>query len=185
MTPHDEKIKEGHNNEKLKQKETTMMKTKLIKKIGSCSLFACALASLIATVPLGTSATAAPAPGAPVCNGVRMLRGLYIWTFDGYQYFGGNPVAKALMQGIQFNGDGTFILPFATVNVGGTVGDSSGTVGTYTVAADCTGTISVAGGFARFNMYVGPGAQQLWITQTTGGLGDGIGLGVGTATRVQ
>ena len=32
-------------------------------------------------------------------------------------------------------------------------------------------------------MYVGPGAQQLWITQIGGGFGDGIGLGVGTATR--
>jgi hypothetical protein len=113
-----------------------------------------------------------------------MLRGLYLWTFDGYQNFGGNPVPKALMQGIQFNGDGTLIEPFATVNVGGTVIDSSGTEGTYTVAADCTGTISIAGGFATFNMYVGPGAQQLWIIQTGGGVGDGYGLATGTATRL-
>jgi len=30
----------------------------------------------------------------------------------------------------------------------------------------------------------GPGAQQLWTTQTGGGPGDGTGLGVGTATRL-
>jgi hypothetical protein len=113
-----------------------------------------------------------------------MLRGLYIWTFDGYQNFGGNPVPKALMIGIQFNGNGTFSIPFSTVNIGGNAFEANGGVGTYTVAADCTGTLQVTGG-TSFNMYVGPAAQQLWITQTGGGPGDGTGLGVGTATRVQ
>ena len=166
---------------KTKQKETTMMKTKLIKKIASCSLFACALASLVATMALGTSATARPQPNPPGCN-AGMLTGLYLWTFDGYQYFGGNPVPKALMIGIQFNGNGTFTIPFSTVNIGGNAFEANGGVGTYTVAADCTGTLQVTGG-TSFNMYVGAGAQQLWITQTGGGPGDGTGLGVGTATR--
>ena len=40
--------------------------------------------------------------------------------------------------------------------------DVSGSVGTYTVAADCTGTISITDG-PTFNMYVGRGAQQLSI----------------------
>jgi hypothetical protein len=62
------------------------------------------------------------------------------------------------MQGIQFNGNGTFTVPFGTVNIGGfAVIDISGGVGTYTVAADCTGTLSVTDG-PSFNMYVGPGA---------------------------
>jgi hypothetical protein len=88
------------------------------------------------------------------------------------------------MEGIQFNGDGTFTIPFGTVNIGGTIViDITGSVGTYTVAADCTGTLSATDG-PSFNMYVGPGAQQLWITQTGGGPGDGTGLGVGTATRL-
>src|SRR5206468_12465324 len=65
VTPHDEKPMTATTT-KTKQKETTIMKTKLVKRIASCSLFACALASLIATVPLGTSATAGPAP-ARVC----------------------------------------------------------------------------------------------------------------------
>jgi hypothetical protein len=113
-----------------------------------------------------------------------MLRGLYLWTWDGYQNFGGNPVPKALLLGIRFNGDATLTVPFGTVNIGGIVHDGGGAVGTYTVAADCTGTISITGG-TSFNMYVGPGAQQLWITQIGGGPGDGTGLGVGTAKRVE
>ena len=161
------------------------MKTKLTKRIMSSLAFACALVCLAAAMALGpsTSATAGPAP-ARVCS-VGMLNGLYLWTFDGYQNFGGNPVPKALLQGIQFNGNGTVTTVFGTVNIGGTiVFDVTGSEGTYTVAADCTGTMLFGGlGGPSFNMYIGPGAQQLWITQTGGGPGDGTGLGVGTATR--
>jgi hypothetical protein len=153
------------------------MKTKLMKTI---------MGSLVAVaVAFGMSGTvrAGADNAAQVCS-EQTLRGSYLWTFDGYQNFGGNPVPKAIMQGIRFNGNGTFTVPFGTVNIGGfAVIDISGGVGTYTVAADCTGTLSVTDG-PSFNMYVGPGAQQLWITQTGGGPGDGTGLGVGTATRL-
>ena len=88
------------------------------------------------------------------------------------------------MQGTRFNGDGTFINDFGTVNIGGfIIIDATGGVGTYTVAPDCTGTVSVTDG-PSFNIYVGPGGHQLWTTQLGGGAGAGIGLGVGTATRV-
>jgi hypothetical protein len=85
------------------------------------------------------------------------------------------------MQGLRFNGDGTTFNTFGTVNIGGTIIiDATGGVGTYTVAADCTGTLSITDG-PSFNIYVGPGAQQVWTTQIAGGV---TGLGVGTATRV-
>ena len=159
------------------------MKTKLVKSITSYLLFACALVSLVAAMALGTSATAGAAADGQACS-VHMLKGLYLWTFDGYENFGGNFVPKAIMQGLQFNGDGTTFNPFGTVNIGGTIIiDATGGVGTYTVAADCTGTLSITNG-PTFNMYIGPGAKQLWITQTNVGSGDFTGLGVGTATRL-
>src|SRR4029450_518725 len=144
------------------------MKTKLIKSITSYLLFACALVSLAAAMALGTSATAGPAPDAQVCS-VGMLRGLYLWTFDGYANLGGNLVPKAIMQGLRFNGDGTTFNQFGTVNIGGTIIiDATGGPGTYTVAADCTGTLSPAPGIApTFNIYVGPGAQQVWTLETS------------------
>jgi hypothetical protein len=157
------------------------MKTKLVRKTASCSLCACALVCLAAAMALGpgTSATAGPAPDGQVCS-VGMLRGLYLWSWTGYQNFGGNLVPKTIMQGIRFNGDGTFTNTFGTINIGGTIViDVTGGVGTYTVNPDCTGTMS---GGPSFNMYIGPGAQQIWTTQTGGGPGDGTGLGVGTAT---
>ena len=157
------------------------MKTKLVKSITSYLLFACPLVSLVAAMALGTSATARAAADGQVCS-VHMLRGLYLWTFDGYANLGGNLVPKAVMQGTRFNGDGTTINAFGTVNIGGTIIiDATGGVGTYTVAADCTGTLSITDG-PSFNMYVGPGAQTLWITQIVGA--GATGLGVGTATRL-
>ena len=144
--------------------------------------FACALVCLLAAMTLSTPAIARTAPDARVCT-VGTLNGLYLWTFDGYQNFGGNPVPKALMIGIQFNGNGTFTIPFSTVNIGGNAFEANGGVGTYTVAADCTGTLQVTGG-TSFKMYVGAGAEQLSIMQTGGGPGDGTGVALGTATRL-
>src|SRR5712672_3205659 len=159
------------------------MKMKLVKRIMTSLLFACALVSLVTAMAPGTSATAQSALDARVCRG-GMLRGLYLWTFDGYTDLGGGLVPKAVMQGLRFNGDGTTFNPFGTVNIGGTIIiDATGGVGTYTVAADCTGTLSITDG-PSFNMYVGPGAQQIWTTQIGGGAGAGTGLGVGTATRL-
>ena len=156
------------------------MKTKLVKSITSYLLFACALVSLVTAMALGASGTARAAADAQVCS-VGMLRGLYLWTFDGYAKLGGTLVPKAIMQGLRFNGDGTTFNQFGTVNIGGTIIiDATGAVGTYTVAADCTGTLSYTGG-ASFNIYVGPGAKQVWTTQIAG---DVTGLGVGTATRL-
>ena len=126
---------------------------------------------------LGTSATARAATDGRVCS-VAMLKGLYLSSLDGYANFGGNLVPKTVMEGKRFNGDGTFSNDFGTVNIGGaTIINTGGAGGTYTVAADCTGTLSVPNG-PSFNMYVGPGAQKIWFTQTAGG------LGVGTATRL-
>ena len=157
------------------------MKTKLTKMIMSSLAFACALVCLAAAMAQGTFATPRSEAAARNCH-VGMLRGLYLSTLDGSQNVGGNLVPKAIMEGKRFNGDGTFINDFGTVNIGGfIILNTGGFGGTYTVAPDCTGTISVPDG-PSFNMYVGPGAQKLWFTQIVGA--GATGLGVGTATRL-
>ena len=92
------------------------MKTKLTKIIMSSLAFACALVCLAVTMAPGTSTTARAAADGH-CD-VHMLRGLYLWTFDGYAKLGANLVPKAVMQGLRFNGDGTTFNPFGTVNIG-------------------------------------------------------------------
>ena len=159
-----------------------IMKTKLVKSITSYFLLACALASLVAAITLGTSAPARAAADGRVCS-VGMLKGLYLGSFDAYTNSGGNFVPTAVLQGLQFNGDGTFINTFGTVNIGGTiVFDVTGAGGSYTVAPDCTGTISVTGG-PNFNIYVGPGAQKVWTIQSSPTPAS-TGVSVGTLTRL-
>jgi hypothetical protein len=113
---------------------------------------------------------------------VQTLRGLYLWSFDSHENLDGNFVPVAVMQGLQFNGDGTTLNTFGTVNIGGTIiFDATGFSGTYTVAADCTGTLSPAPGIApTFNIYVGPGAQQVWTIQSgpDGDLTPGVSRGM-------
>ena len=158
------------------------MKTKLTKTIMSSLVFACALVCLAATMAPGTSATARAAADERVCS-VGMLNGLYLSSWDGYANFGGDLVPKAVMQGLRFNGDGTTFNPFGTVNIGGTIIiDATGGVGTYTVAPDCTGTLSITNG-PTFNIYVGPGAQQVWTLETSPNPA-GIAVSLGTAVRV-
>src|SRR5882724_1499961 len=162
------------------------MKMKLVKRIMTSLLFACALVSLVTAMAPGTSATAQSALDARVCN-VAMLRGLYLWTFDGYTDLGGGLLPKAVMQGLRFNGDGTTFNPFGTVNIGGTfIFDVTGGPGTYSVAADCTGTLTPGPGISpTFNIYVGPGAQQVWTLEISSpNPPAGIGVSVGTAVRV-
>src|SRR5881392_94314 len=165
---------------KVKRKERTTMKTKLTKIIMSSLAFACALVCLAVTMAPGTSATArAAGDGGRVCS-VGMLKGSYLWTFDAYENFNGNFVPVAVMQGLRFNGDGTTVNTFGTVNIGGTIiFDVTGGVGTYTVNPDCTGTLSITNG-PTFNIYVGPGAQKVWTLETSPSPA-GVGVSVGTA----
>ena len=112
-----------------------------------------------------------------------MLRGLYLWTFDGYTDFGGGLVPKAVMEGVRFNGDGTTINPFGTVNFGGTIIiDATGGVGTYTVAADCTGTLSHPRMAQALTYTSGRVHSRFGSPRLAGPAGTGVS--VGTATRV-
>jgi hypothetical protein len=154
------------------------MKTKLVKSMMSCSLFACALVSLVAAMALGTSATARADSRGPSCA-VHTLRGSYLFATHGWNIVGGVAVPKAIVEGIDFNGDGTLISPFATVSINGTILHSSGSPGTYTLNADCTGTLSFTGG-ASFDIFVEANGKQLWMIQT----GPMPAVFEGAATRV-
>ena len=155
-----------------------MMKTKLVKSITSSLLFACALVSLVAAMALGTSGTARAALGPQPC-GVYMLRGSYLFATHGWNIVGGVAQPKAIVEGIDFNGDGTLVSPFATVSINGTIIHSSGSLGTYTVNTDCTGTLSFTGG-PSFDIFVEQNGKQLWMIQT----GPGSPVFEGTVTRV-
>jgi len=137
-------------------------------------------------VPMAVVAAALAAGGiaqARECTQAT-LEGLYVFSAAGFNIIQGAAQPKAVTEFIRFNGDGTVTVAAATANLNGVAFRSppNGT-GSYTVAADCTGTLSITNG-PSWNMYVGPGAQQLWLIQTGGRPGDGTGLAVETATRL-
>jgi len=131
-------------------------------------LFACALVSLVAV------ATAFGTPGAQRRNrggnheescSAQTLHGLYLFATRGFNIVGGVAVPKAIVEGIDFNGDGTLSSPFATVSINGAIIRSSGGVGTYTVEANCRGTLTFTGG-PSFDIFVDPNGGRIWMIQT-------------------
>jgi hypothetical protein len=155
------------------------MKTKLVKRVTSCSLFACALVSLIAATTFSTSGLAQAQRPSATCD-VHTLRGSYVFDAHGWNIVGGVAQPKAIVEGIDFNGDGTLVSPFATVSINGVIIHSSGSLGTYTVNADCTGTLSFTGG-PSFDIFVERNdGRQLWMIQTA----PGAPVFEGTAKRV-
>jgi hypothetical protein len=158
------------------------MKTKLTKTIMSSLAFACALVCLVAAMALGTSGTARADSTATTCS-VHTLRGLYMFNAHGSNIVGGVAVPKALMEGITFNGDGTVVSQFATVSINGMIlHPPPGGTGTYTVNADCTGTLSWNIGHS-WDLFVDPSGKQLWRIQTHDASGAGP-VFEGIATRV-
>ena len=133
-----------------------------------------------AAMALGMSGTArAGADNDPRGCSEQTLRGSYLFATHGWNIVGGVAVPKAIVEGIDFNGDGTLVSPFATVSINGTIIHSTGSVGSYTVAADCTGTLAFTGG-ATFDIFVEPTGKQLWMIQT----GPMPAVFEGTVTRV-
>ena len=154
------------------------MKTKLTKMIMSSFAFGCALVCLAAAMALGTSGVAR-ADSAPQSCSAQMLRGSYLFATHGWNIVGGVAQPKAIVEGIDFNGDGTLVSPFATVSINGTIilpPDRQEPIRSH---ADCTGTLTFTGG-ASFDIFVEPNGKQLWMIQT----GRLPAVFEGTATRL-
>jgi hypothetical protein len=128
----------------------------------------------------GTSGTAGAQTPPPTC-GAYTLHGLYIFATHGFNIVNGVAQPKAIVEGIDFNGDGTLSSPFATVSVNGTILHFSGGTGSYAVDADCTGTLTFSTG-PSFDIFVQPQGKQLWMIQT--GAATPPAVFEGTATRV-
>ncbi|PYK69282.1 MAG: hypothetical protein DME45_02935 [Verrucomicrobia bacterium] len=128
----------------------------------------------------GTSDTARAQTPAQTC-GVQTLHGLYVFDAHGWNIVGGEAQPKAIVEGIDFNGDGTLVSPFATVSINGFIVHSAASAGSYTVDPDCTGTLTFTGG-PSFDIFVDPrGGKQLWLIQTGGPV---PAVFEGTAVRV-
>ena len=108
-----------------------------------------------------------------------ILKGHYVFTASGFtrppDSAPGTPwVPKAILEVLQFNGDGTLSTPaLAVANPFGDLGNilqppSGGASGTYTINEDCTGTVQFAdAGSVAFKIYVDPPqGATIWMIQT-------------------
>ena len=109
--------------------------------------------ALLAAMCLGVAGSARAQGEAPVC-GPQTLQGSYVFTAQGFTIVSGAAQPKAIVEGIDFNGDGTLSVPFATVSINGFIIQvPPGGVGTYTVETTCQGTVSFTNG-PSFNIFV-------------------------------
>jgi hypothetical protein len=80
--------------------------------------------------------------GDSTCS-VRSLKGLYLFSGTGFTIPAGVALPKAILELIDFNGDGTLAVPGATRSINGDVAQiPPGGTGVYTLDPDCTGTIT-------------------------------------------
>ena len=152
------------------------MKTKLIKTTMCSLLFASALVTLAAVAIMPGTARA---DGREQSCGAYTLHGSYLFATHGWNIVGGVAQPKAIVEGIDFNGDGTLVVPFATLSNNGTIIHSTGS-GMYTVNPDCTGTLTFSSGIS-YDIFVEVNGKQLWMIQTGGAV---PAVFEGTATRV-
>jgi len=114
------------------------------------------------------------------CNS-STLNGLYAFRASGFNVVSGVAQPKAIIELINFHGDGTLDVPAATVSINGVIGRSPpGGTGTYTLQHDCTGSLEFHAPGPTYDIFVGLTASDLYMIQT----GPGAPVFQGTAERV-
>ena len=111
------------------------------------------------------------------CND-NILKGQYVFTATGYtRPPGSGPgtpwVPKAILEVLQFNGDGTLTTPAVTVanpfgDSGAILQPGAGAPGTYSINEDCTGTVQFSDpAGVTFKIFVDPPrGDTIWMIQT-------------------
>ena len=133
-----------------------------MKALTMRSLLAIAIA-----VTMTSGAGAGNDENAQRCD-VNKLKGSYVLTASGFLISGGVPLPKAIVELIDFNGDGTLTVTGGTLSVNGVVSQIQPGIGNYTVEADCTGTIQFIP-FPSFSLVVETDGKSGWVMQTSQG----------------
>jgi hypothetical protein len=110
------------------------------------------------------------------------LWGLYSLHASGFNVVSGVAQPKAIVEMVDFNGDGTLSVPAATLSLNGVIIRSPpGGTGTYLVNPDSSGWVAFgATGGPTWDLFIGAKASQLFMIQT----GPGTPVFQGIADRV-
>jgi hypothetical protein len=135
---------------------------RLMKRIISTLTSATSLASL-----LGLAMTIAISGTARADCGLQTLRGSYVFNPHGFNIVNGAAQPIAVFEGIDFNGDGTLTVPFATVSVNGLILHfPPGGMGTYTLNQNCQGTLTFNNGPINYDIFVRSRGSEIEMIET-------------------
>ncbi len=125
-----------------------------------------ARALLAMAIAFGISGIAL-ADGDSVVCGPQTLHGPYVFNPHGFDIVDGAAQPIAVFEGIDFNGDGTLTVPFATVSVNGLILHfPPGGTGTYTLDPSCEGTLTFDLGPINYDISVRPDGREIWMIET-------------------
>ena len=123
---------------------------------------------LLAVTLAGVTASVASADNngqGPVCDSAT-LRGEYVFTARGFNIVAGVAQPKAIVELIEFHGDGALTVLGGTVSVNGVIAQipPNGT-GNYSLGPDCNGTLSFIPA-PNFTLFVERDGTSGWMMQT-------------------
>src|SRR5262245_16638539 len=121
--------------------------------------------SIALSLAAGLASTTALADGRHECS-LKTLRGEYRFHADGYTIVNGVAQPKAIIETLVFDGEGNVTTPAVSVSLNGSIMQPpQGAPGTYTVDADCTGTITFVTG-QSFDLQIYPSGNHMNLLQT-------------------
>jgi hypothetical protein len=98
------------------------------------------------------------------------LTGTYVFTATGYTITPSGPEPKAIVEMIDFDGEGTLTVPAVSRSLNGVIlPNQVGLPGTYTVNENCTGTITFGepgSGGPTFDIVIAPNGKECYMIQT-------------------
>lgn len=126
-----------------------------------------AAALAICAMAWSAPGSAHDANGPQQCS-LHTLSGSYVLAASGFTIPPGTTTAlpKAIIEQLRFDGEGAVTSPNATVSMNGTLRVTTGSVGTYSLLADCTGTLNFSDGLSH-TIYMGPDGDEGWFIQNT------------------
>jgi hypothetical protein len=93
------------------------------------------------------------------------LNGSYVFDATGYNIVNSSPQPKAVVESLDVKGGGT-LTSQATVSINGSIHRGIPGSGTYTVNADCTGTLTFNPQGPHFDIFIAPNGGQFHMIQT-------------------
>jgi hypothetical protein len=155
--------------------------TRAVKTLASQFILAAAIALTVS----GAARANDDDEDAKACSNAT-LRGLYTFAASGFNIVGGVAQPKAIVEVIHFYGDGTLTVLAATVSINGVIMRPGGT-GSYSVGADCTGTLQFGTSpmiAPAFDVFVGFKGAEIQMIQTGQPAALGLPVLQGKAERV-